>query len=568
MSAIHKPARGRFFAAVLASMLALGMPAATAANPEASPPDNAQERAEVPGYTALVALFDEFIAWRNPAPGPDGFTEYGRHATDLRVAELARMHERLAMIDPAGWSRGQQADYLAVRAQLDEQEFMLRVTRPWQRDPVFYVNQMLQLAFTELPVRSDALATFRAGLRALPLLAAHAQANLTAITRDHGELGIFYLTTSDGVGNQHPYRQPPPAGVIGWYDDLLGRAEAHQPELAAEIRAAGDAARGFHDWLVSQRDSFVPGSGVGEELFDWYIRNALLIPHGSAEILAMTHREHERLRAFHALERHRNRELAELELAASEEEYHRRLAATDARVRAWLADEEFISVPDFIPGDWQVMGFNVPWIDRGAPPNYWEQIQYRDPAPDHLHAVIPGHRYDQWFERHSTHPIRRHIRDGVRYQGWAVYLEETPLQLGLYDNHPRTRELIYLFMEWRAARTIGDIHNQHNTMTLREVMDYWLESTPYMDESVARNYAYLRPAPGHGLHYTYGHMQMRRLLADAQRQQGAAFTLRDFHDRFMAAERIPISLIRYEMTGHDDEISGFWARPPLAEMLP
>jgi len=45
------------------------------------------------------------------------------------------------------------------------------------------------------------------------------------------------LTTSDGVEDGYPYREEPPAGVIGWYEDLFARAET-QPELKPDISAA------------------------------------------------------------------------------------------------------------------------------------------------------------------------------------------------------------------------------------------------------------------------------------------------------------------------------------------
>jgi hypothetical protein len=519
------------------------------------------------GYDDLVQLFDEFVSWRRQTPTPDALDAYADDALERRRVQLADFQRRLAAVEPASWPREQQVDYLAARAQLDEQEFILHVTRPWARDPVFYVQPLLRQAFTALPLEREAREQFRGRLAAVPGVLAQARANLTAITRDHGELAIFYLTTSDGVGHEHPYRETPPAGLLGWYSDLLARAEAQQPELVDEVRAASAAAEEFHQWLVAGRGDFAPDNGVGEELFDWFIENALLVPASSEEILVMAQRELERIDAFLALERRRNHGLPEAALAVSRDEYHQRIAETDAWIRNWLASEEFISIPDFIPADWQEMGFNVPWVERGSPPNFWEQVQYRDPAPDHLHAVIPGHRYDLWFERQSDHPIRRHIRDGVRYQGWAVYLEETAVQLGLFDSRPRTREAIYVFLNWRATRTIGDVHNQRNQWSAAEAIAYWMESTPWMDENVARNYAYLRPAPGHGLHYTYGHMQMRQLLADRKRQLGEAFVLRDFHDQFMAAERIPIALIRYEMTGLDDEVRRFWKRTPLADIL-
>ncbi len=65
---------------------------------------------------------------------------------------------------------------------------------------------------------------------------------------------------------------------------------------------------------------------------------------------------------------------------------------------------------------------------------------------------------------------------------------------------------------------------------------------------------YLRQ-PGYGIGYYIGKVQLEALLAERALQLGSKFDLQQFHDEFLAAGVIPISLIRWEMTGHDDEIS-------------
>lgn len=38
---------------------------------------------------------------------------------------------------------------------------------------------------------------------------------------------------------------------------------------------------------------------------------------------------------------------------------------------------------------------------------------------------------------------------------------------------------------------------------------------------------------------------------------------KEFHDEFMAAGRLPIALIHWEMTGNDEGIADLWLREPL-----
>ena len=139
------------------------------------------------------------------------------------------------------------------------------------------------------------------------------------------------------------------------------------------------------------------------------------------------------------------------------------------------------------------------------------------------------------------------------------------MNAGVVDDLPRVRELIYIFGIFRAARVPADVWLQTNEMSVNEVVDWWRERTPWLDVDVARVDAeiYLRRPPGYGLGYTIGMLQMNHLFADRKRQLGDDFILKDFHDTFMAAGRLPLSLIRWEMTGLEDEVSELWKRERL-----
>ena len=531
-------------------------------------PDGAQP------YAEFVSLWEEFRYWRDPKSAAkekslvdvagletDVYPDYGAKAMATRLRELRAFQDGLNNFAVVDWPLRQQVEFLAVRAKMDEEEFTLRVSKPWSRDPGFYVDRMLRLTFTELPVEGEALVELTRQLDAIPGLVEQGKMNLVEVAADYADLAIFNLSNSDGVGHGFPYRAEPPAGVLGWYDDLLERARAQQPELVARIETSKEAVQSFQDWLVSNRPAMTASAGVGREAFDWYLKPVKLMSYTSDEIVTLGQRELDRLWALYALERHRNRNLPEIEISASAAEYQSRIDATDEAIRRFLVEEEIITIPAYI----NELSTNVPWIVREGGPNFWEQIQFRDPTPDHLHAVIPGHRFDAVVERNNPHPVRGRLTDGARVEGWGVYLEEAIMNAGLLDDKPRVRELIYLFGIFRAARMPADVWLQLNQMTAEEVADYWIEHVPYLDRDVARVDAeiYLRRPPGYGLGYTTGMLQMQSLLAERKRQLGDDFNLRDFHDELMAAGRLPLSLIHWEMTGNDRGIAALWAREPL-----
>lgn len=525
-------------------------------------------------HADLVKLYDEFLMWKDPAKAnrtdsikdiagqdQDVYPDYGEAAVNERRRKLHEFQRRMEEMGVADWDPGQQAEYLAVRSRLDQQDFVLNVSRPWTRDPGFYVDQMLRLTFVELPVSGTELQDLKRELAAISGLVEQAKRNLTEVAADYADLAIFNLTTADGVGHGFPYRATPPPGVIGWYNDLLGRARNEQPELVADIERARNSIQSYLDWLRENRSHMNGKAGVGKAAFDWYLKQVKLMPYTSDEIVVLGKRELDRLWAEYALERHRNRNLPEIEISMSAEEYQSRIDTTDKKIRNFLVDEEIITIPDYIGK----LDTNVPWIVRPNGPNFWEQVQFRNPTPDHLHAVIPGHRFDAVVEKHNTDPIRGRLTSGARTEGWGVYLEEGMMHAGLLEDQPRVRELIYLFGIFRAARVPADVWLQLNQMTVSQVVEFWMEKTPYLNANVARVDAeiYLRRPPGYGLGYMIGMLQMQHLLADRKMQLGDDFVLKEFHDDFMARGRLPISVIRWELTGLDDEVREFWKRDPL-----
>lgn len=522
-----------------------------------------------PGYDALLALHEDLRDYMLPGFTAGVVMDSGArvgevYADDLmarKLAGLAAFETRLAALPVKTWSRAGQVDYLAVKSILNGYRFNLEVLRPWKRDPGFYLDPLMGVAFSEVTGSEADIAKLRARLAMVAPMLASGRQNLTEVAGDFADLAIHNLENSDGVNHYHPYRAVPPAGIIGWYDDLLARSRASRPDLVADVEAARAAVIAFRDWLRAERPRMTAPGGVGAERYDWYIRHVRMIPLTAAEMLTLAEREHERMTAALALLRHRNRDLPQLTLSRSAAEQAEKIRVTDAAVRRFLTEEEIVTIPDYV-GE---LGTNTPYIERPGGPNFWEQIQFRDPIPDHLHAVIPGHRFDAVLAARDTRPIRGSYSDGGRAEGWATYLEEAMMLAGGTRHTPRADEFMQLFGIFRAARVPADIGMQHNRMTVAEAVAAMRARTPWLDEDVARVDAeiYLRRPPGYGVAYTIGKLQMDALLADRAAQLGEAFRLREFHDAFLAAGRLPIALTRYEMTGYGEEVALFWTTPPI-----
>src|SRR5690606_15101310 len=213
---------------------------------QATPPDGQGS------YEELVTLFTAFNEWKTPK-AIDGIVNYSPAAVEKRRAELKAFQAKLADFAVARWDRHKQVDYLAVRAQMDLADFTLNVTKPWARDPGMYVDELQRLAYTDVPLKGEALKSFRARLRTIPGYLAQARINLDSVAADYADLAIHSLSHGYGVGHGMPCRPVEPEGQIGWYADLHARAAKQQPALVPDIEAAEQAIISFRDWLVSAR---------------------------------------------------------------------------------------------------------------------------------------------------------------------------------------------------------------------------------------------------------------------------------------------------------------------------
>ena len=203
--------------------------------------------------------------------------------------------------------------------------------------------------------------------------------------------------------------------------------------------------------------------------------------------------------------------------------------------------------------------------------NFFQIGAHYDPLPliTHFYHWIELARMDQ--EPHPS-PIRGpslyNIFDS-RNEGTATGVEEMFMHAGLYDDSPRSREIIWIMLAQRAARGLGSLYAHANEMTMEEAGRVHMDGTPrgWMETEeellLFEQHLYLRQ-PGYGTSYVTGKYLLERALADYTQQleaRGESLRLGDFFDQLNAIDSIPISLARWEVTGLDDEIRRLTAAP-------
>lgn len=512
------------------------------------------------GYARLVQLFQEFREFAPPRMR-DGVPDYTPAAMAEQAQGLQALVQRLAAIDDSQWPISQRVDYMLVLAEMRGLEFQHRVMRPWQRDPAFYSTTNLgfgpkihgAMAIPKLPLSAEDAAKYRVKLAAVPKILEQARSNLTDTRGDLARLAIVQKRIERNV-----------------YDQLAHDLARSNPRLQREASRARDATDKFLAWLEQIQAQLPAHGGIGREEYDWYLKHVLLFPYTWEEMRVIAQREYERSLTFLKIEEHRHHGAPMIEPATTLEEFERRRAEADADLLRFLRDESIMTVPDWLvppvgEGPYELPTDRDP-ANKGpfAAPikrHFFRETEDRDPRPLRAHN-LPGHLLDQLSTQRDQRPIRGKPRlyfiGGTRAEGWAFYLEEFIQQAGFLDDRPATREINYILQTKRAARVLPELMLHANLWTYDEALKSLTSRTPYWmgpNDSIARFdlELYLRQ-PGYGIGYYIGKVQLEALLAERAAEQGRNFDLKKFHDDFLAAGVIPISLIRWEMTGKADQI--------------
>lgn len=538
-----------------AALLALPLLAPVVAQPVA-----AQTEQPASGYAALLALYDEFRALTVPEM-VRGVPDYTPAAMQRQADRLAGLQQRLRAIDDSAWPISERVDYMVVLAEMRGLEFQHRVMQPWKRDPAFYSTTNLgfgpkmhgAFGIPELPLKGDALRRFKASLGAVPAALRQARINLTDPRGDLARLAIVQKQVEINV-----------------FAELAARAAKEQPDLVQPAKRAQAAAAEFKAWLESIEAGLPAHGGVGKENYAWYLKNVLLLPYTPEEVETIGEREYQRQVAFLKIEEHRNRAIPMPEPVKTRAEFDTKRKAEDEHLLKQLREGQWVTIPDYVQHDPEEGPYVFPFERDPSKPGLFDpplnlhfffQAEFRDGLPLRAHN-LPGHMFDGLQAARDTRPIRGKPRlffvNGLRNEGWAFYLEEMILQAGMLEDRPKTREIDYILGAKRAARVVPEIRMQANEWTWKQANESLIARTPKWmkpGDAVAQFdiELYLRQ-PGYGIGYYMGKVELEKLLAEVAMQQGEAFDIKAFHDRFRAAGSIPISLIRWEMTGRDDEV--------------
>ncbi len=520
--------------------------------------------AEMPVSTDDIPRLDRPAGWV-PDWSPATADSYRK-----QVAEFAR---RWSLIDAAKLPVSRQVDYRLIGSAIARAHWELAMVRSWLRNPSFYLDQSLGAYFHLLlqppPFSNERGANIVATLSAIPRILQNARQTLTEPVRPFAELSLDQLKDI----------RPRLLTSVRELKPLLDANSQQKIDNAAE--SAVQALENYREWLRSKLSSMTLQTAVGRLYYIFFLKNVALLPYSPEQLLEIGRNEWARSVSFQTYEEHRNLGTPELGIPTSIEEEVGRERQDEEAVRQYLQEKHILSIPSWMQHyTWQPMpGYLKPlegvgeaddftgpnrlkencvrYIDAPGPElGYFALADAKDPRTGIVHEGLPGHYFQLALSWAHPDPIRRHYYDSGANEGIGFYAEEMLLEAGLFDNSPRSREIIYNMARLRALRVEVDVKLALGEFTIAQAADYLQRTVPMDSHTAHAEAAFFASSPGQAISYQIGKTQILRFLAEARRQQRDKFDLQAFHDSLWLNGNVPIALQRWEYLGLKDDLEG------------
>ncbi len=142
--------------------------------------------------------------------------------------------------------------------------------------------------------------------------------------------------------------------------------------------------------------------------------------------------------------------------------------------------------------------------------------------------------------------FRRFTNFTAYVEGWALYAERLGLEVGFYrDPYSDFGRLTYEM--WRACRLVVDTGMHAFGWTRQQAIDFMAENSALALLNIANEVDRYIAWPGQALAYKIGELKIRELRALAERELGAGFDRRAFHDLVLSSGPVPLVVLEQQV---------------------
>ncbi|RUO66974.1 DUF885 domain-containing protein [Idiomarina ramblicola] len=194
--------------------------------------------------------------------------------------------------------------------------------------------------------------------------------------------------------------------------------------------------------------------------------------------------------------------------------------------------------------------YQQPSMDGTRPGTYYANLYDMDAMPTYqmealaYHEGIPGHHMQIAIQQEleGIPKFRRFGRYTAYSEGWGLYTEKLPKEIGLYED-PYS-DFGRLAMElWRAVRLVVDTGIHDKKWTREEGIDFYVTNTPNAKSDAVKMVERHIVMPGQATAYKIGMNKILELREKAKSELGEKFDIREFHDVVLGSGPVPLNIL-------------------------
>jgi len=200
--------------------------------------------------------------------------------------------------------------------------------------------------------------------------------------------------------------------------------------------------------------------------------------------------------------------------------------------------------------------YDRPAADGSRPGTYYINLKDMNELPIYqmqalaYHEGIPGHHMQIAIAQELEGlPKFRNYAIHVPYvEGWALYSESVPAELGLYIDP--YQDFGRLSMElFRAVRLVVDTGIHSKKWTRDDAVTYFLENSANSEGDIRAEVDRYIVWPGQATAYKIGMLRIEQLRDRAKARLGGEFDVAEFHDVVLANGSVPLSILEELVMG-------------------